>query len=116
MIRSMTGFASLERHYPFGRLAWELRSLNHRYLEFSLRCNLHPALVALKTGIHTLEVKTVRDDPARLVDRIGQLVYVHLGHHIERRHCDNLRRARNRHSLMTGSRFTTSGDCVGDAR
>jgi uncharacterized protein (TIGR00255 family) len=33
----MTGFASLERQFEFGRLAWELRSVNHRYLEFSLR-------------------------------------------------------------------------------
>ena len=37
MIRSMTGFASLERQFEFGRLSWEMRSLNHRYLEFSLR-------------------------------------------------------------------------------
>jgi uncharacterized protein (TIGR00255 family) len=37
MIRSMTGFASLERHFDFGRLTWELRSLNHRYLEIGLR-------------------------------------------------------------------------------
>jgi uncharacterized protein (TIGR00255 family) len=37
MIRSMTGFASLERQFAFGRLTWEMRSLNHRYLEFSLR-------------------------------------------------------------------------------
>ena len=37
MIRSMTGFASAERQHPFGRLTWELRSVNHRYLEISLR-------------------------------------------------------------------------------
>jgi uncharacterized protein (TIGR00255 family) len=37
MIRSMTGFASIDRQYEFGRLAWELRSVNHRYLEISLR-------------------------------------------------------------------------------
>jgi uncharacterized protein (TIGR00255 family) len=37
MIRSMTGFAGAERQYPFGRLAWELRSVNHRYLEVGLR-------------------------------------------------------------------------------
>lgn len=37
MIRSMTGFASLERQYDFGRLVWEMRSVNHRYLEVSLR-------------------------------------------------------------------------------
>ena len=33
----MTGFASVERQYEFGRLSWEMRSLNHRYLEFGLR-------------------------------------------------------------------------------
>jgi uncharacterized protein (TIGR00255 family) len=37
MIRSMTGFAGAERQYPFGRLTWELRSVNHRYLELSFR-------------------------------------------------------------------------------
>lgn len=37
MIRSMTGFASVENQYSFGRLAWELRSVNHRYLEIGLR-------------------------------------------------------------------------------
>ncbi|MDT8319241.1 MAG: YicC/YloC family endoribonuclease [Xanthomonadales bacterium] len=37
MIRSMTGFASAEREYDFGRLAWELRSVNHRYLEIGFR-------------------------------------------------------------------------------
>ncbi len=37
MIRSMTGFASLERQFEFGRLSWELRSVNHRYLEFGMR-------------------------------------------------------------------------------
>lgn len=37
MIRSMTGFASAERQFPFGRLNWELRSVNHRYLEIGLR-------------------------------------------------------------------------------
>jgi uncharacterized protein (TIGR00255 family) len=37
MIRSMTGFARLERQYDFGRLTWELRSVNHRYLEVGFR-------------------------------------------------------------------------------
>jgi uncharacterized protein (TIGR00255 family) len=37
MIRSMTGFAGAERQYSFGRLSWELRSVNHRYLEISFR-------------------------------------------------------------------------------
>lgn len=37
MIRSMTGFAAVGGQYEFGRLAWEVRSVNHRYLEYSLR-------------------------------------------------------------------------------
>ena len=37
MIRSMTGFARVERQYDFGRLSWEMRSVNHRYLDIALR-------------------------------------------------------------------------------
>lgn len=37
MIQSMTGFARVERQYEFGRLSWEMRSVNHRYLDFGLR-------------------------------------------------------------------------------
>ena len=37
MIHSMTGFASVEQQSEFGRLAWEMRSVNHRYLEIGLR-------------------------------------------------------------------------------
>jgi uncharacterized protein (TIGR00255 family) len=37
MIRSMTAFAAREAQTPHGVLAWELRSVNHRYLEISLR-------------------------------------------------------------------------------
>lgn len=37
MLRSMTGFARGERATTAGLLAWELRSVNHRYLEVSLR-------------------------------------------------------------------------------
>lgn len=37
MIQSMTGFASTERQFPGGRLSWEIRSVNHRYLEIGLR-------------------------------------------------------------------------------
>ena len=33
MIRSMTGFARRERGTEFGVLSWEIRSVNHRYLE-----------------------------------------------------------------------------------
>jgi uncharacterized protein (TIGR00255 family) len=37
MIRSMTGFARREHAGTYGTLAWELRTVNHRYLEVSLR-------------------------------------------------------------------------------
>ncbi len=37
MIRSMTAFARREVDSTWGTLTWELRSLNHRYLETSIR-------------------------------------------------------------------------------
>jgi len=37
MIRSMTGFARRERQGPWGTLTCEIRAVNHRYLELSLR-------------------------------------------------------------------------------
>src|SRR5689334_1003626 len=37
MIRSMTGFARREVQAPWGKLSCELRTVNHRYLEVSLR-------------------------------------------------------------------------------
>ena len=37
MIRSMTGFARRDRAGEFGTLIWELRTVNHRYLEVSQR-------------------------------------------------------------------------------
>ncbi|MBK1673728.1 YicC family protein [Ectothiorhodospira shaposhnikovii] len=37
MIRSMTGFARCESSGDVGTLAWELRSVNHRYLDVSTR-------------------------------------------------------------------------------
>lgn len=37
MIRSMTAFAREEQQENWGQICWELRSVNHRYLEISLR-------------------------------------------------------------------------------
>ncbi len=37
MLRSMTGFARCERRSAFGELAWEVRSVNHRYLDLQFR-------------------------------------------------------------------------------
>jgi uncharacterized protein (TIGR00255 family) len=33
----MTGFARRERQFPFGMLAWELKTVNHRFLEIGCR-------------------------------------------------------------------------------
>lgn len=37
MIRSMTGYARAEAQTSWGRLSWELRSVNHRYLDLQLK-------------------------------------------------------------------------------
>ncbi|MEK8016610.1 MAG: YicC/YloC family endoribonuclease [Candidatus Parabeggiatoa sp.] len=37
MIRSMTAFARIEAQETWGQLCWELRSVNHRYLDISIR-------------------------------------------------------------------------------
>jgi uncharacterized protein (TIGR00255 family) len=37
MIRSMTGFARRERQFSWGLLAWELKTVNHRFLEIGCR-------------------------------------------------------------------------------
>lgn len=37
MIYSMTGFARVHQQAEWGEAAWELRSVNHRYLELNLR-------------------------------------------------------------------------------
>ncbi len=37
MIRSMTAFARQQGHGEWGELTWEIRSVNHRYLEATVR-------------------------------------------------------------------------------
>ena len=37
MIRSMTAFARQQEHGEWGELTWEIRSVNHRYLETTVR-------------------------------------------------------------------------------
>jgi uncharacterized protein (TIGR00255 family) len=49
MIASMTGFAIVNREVPGGRLALELRSVNHRYLEF--QCRMPDELRLLETQL-----------------------------------------------------------------
>lgn len=63
MLRSMTGFARETTQGPWGELSWELRSVNHRYLDLSLRLpeefrQLEPdvrASVSAKVGRGKLE-------------------------------------------------------------
>ncbi|HIE55463.1 MAG TPA: hypothetical protein EYP90_09830, partial [Chromatiaceae bacterium] len=49
MIRSMTAFARAEHQNERGELVWELRSVNHRYLEIHPR--LPEELRGLETGV-----------------------------------------------------------------
>lgn len=59
MLRSMTGFARETTQGPWGELSWELRSVNHRYLDLSLR---------LPEELRTLEAE-VRTQIAEKVGR-----------------------------------------------
>ncbi|HEX9626598.1 MAG TPA: YicC/YloC family endoribonuclease [Acidiferrobacterales bacterium] len=59
MTLSMTAFARRDRETPAGSLIWELRSVNHRYLEVSLR---------LPEELRGLEPQ-VRDRVAKLLSR-----------------------------------------------
>jgi uncharacterized protein (TIGR00255 family) len=58
MIRSMTGFARRERQGAWGTLSCELRTVNHRYLEVSLR--LPDELKALDNEIRQLIAGALR--------------------------------------------------------
>ena len=49
MIASMTAFARLEESGEWGHAAWEIRTVNHRYLDISIR--LPEELRALETGV-----------------------------------------------------------------
>ena len=49
MIRSMTAFARADRHLTGASLAWEIRSVNHRYLEVGPR--LPEGLRALENDV-----------------------------------------------------------------
>lgn len=54
MIRSMTAYARKESRQPWGSLVWELRSVNHRYLEpvFRMPENLREVEPALRDCLH----------------------------------------------------------------
>jgi uncharacterized protein (TIGR00255 family) len=58
MIRSMTGFARREQSGPWGTLTWELRTVNHRYLE--LGCRLPEELRAAESDFRQMITAVVR--------------------------------------------------------
>ena len=85
MIRSMTGFARVEGQYPWGRLTWEMRAVNHRYFDITLkmpeelraieneirqRAGAHvlrgKVEAALRLSRDATEAPPLRLDPARL--------------------------------------------------
>ncbi|MDW3095779.1 MAG: YicC/YloC family endoribonuclease [Gammaproteobacteria bacterium] len=37
MLKSMTAFSRVDENYPIGNFVWEVRSINHRYLEVGFR-------------------------------------------------------------------------------
>ena len=57
MLRSMTGFARETTQGPWGELSWELRSVNHRYLDLSLR--LPEELRVLESDVRSLVAEKV---------------------------------------------------------
>jgi uncharacterized protein (TIGR00255 family) len=78
MIRSMTGFARSESRGPGCLLLWELRSVNHRYLEMQLRLpdSLRPLEAQIRQLLGeelgrgrieaSLSLRRVDDEPAPL--------------------------------------------------
>jgi uncharacterized protein (TIGR00255 family) len=71
MIKSMTGYGVAERNLPLGKVAVEVRSLNHKYLDISLRLprgffTLEPKVRALvKKGVSRGQVDlTIKIDPS----------------------------------------------------
>jgi len=57
MTSSMTAFARNQAEFPWGTLVWEIRSVNHRYLEPAFR--LPEQLRHIETGLRDLLRKTL---------------------------------------------------------
>ena len=109
MIRSMTAFSRKEHTAPWGTLSWELRSVNHRYLEVhprlpdTLRDLENPVRESLRSTLSrgkvecTLKLKAENLAPTRL--------------EINETYVKQLLEAANRLTHMTGD---TSGLSVTD--
>jgi uncharacterized protein (TIGR00255 family) len=58
MIRSMTGFARRERQFAWGSLSWELKTVNHRFMEVG--CRLPEEFRAAETDFRQMIAGAVR--------------------------------------------------------
>ncbi|HXC20893.1 MAG TPA: YicC/YloC family endoribonuclease, partial [Steroidobacteraceae bacterium] len=54
----MTGFARRERQFPWGLLAWEIKTVNHRFLE--LGCRLPEEFRAAESDFRAIVAAAVR--------------------------------------------------------
>jgi uncharacterized protein (TIGR00255 family) len=68
VIRSMTGYGAAEQDLPLGRVAVEVRSLNHKYLDISLK--LPRGFLLLEPKIRELVKKEVARGRVDLIMRI----------------------------------------------
>lgn len=58
MIHSMTGFARIETQVPEGTLLWELRTVNHRYLDIQIK--VPEGFRALEPDLRTIATSKLR--------------------------------------------------------
>ena len=65
MVHSMTAFARAERAGPQGTLSWEMRSVNHRYLEPHLRLpeSFRDLEGAVREALRQYHAATVESSP-----------------------------------------------------
>ncbi|MDA3921340.1 MAG: YicC family protein [Salinisphaera sp.] len=70
MIRSMTGFARSEAQGEWGEITWELRSVNHRYLDVSAR--LPEPLRVLEPAIREAVSAAVSRGKVEVTARLNQ--------------------------------------------
>jgi uncharacterized protein (TIGR00255 family) len=83
MIRSMTAFARREGHSNAGQLIWELRSVNHRFAEISLRLpdDLRGLEPQIRAGISAVIRRGKVDASLRLKVESGEREDVVLDEH-----------------------------------
>ncbi|TCT21947.1 YicC/YloC family endoribonuclease [Thiobaca trueperi] len=80
MIKSMTAFARETRSGDFGELTWELRTVNHRYLEPHLRLpeELRALDVAVRTRLSARLQRGKVDCGLRYVPALGAVGTLHI--------------------------------------